>query len=81
MINKLLLVSTGAIWGLMAIGSINALSAQSKVAKNVKVTNSQVVKGKVTNVTTPKSVFEKLSEPFEEDLNHAHIEKSLRSLR
>jgi hypothetical protein len=26
-------------------------------------------------------VFEKLSEPFEEDLNHAHIEKSLRSLR
>jgi type I restriction enzyme R subunit len=28
-----------------------------------------------------KSVFEKLSEPFEEDLNHAHIEKSLRSLR
>jgi hypothetical protein len=61
MINKLLLVSTGAIWGLMAIGSINALSAQSKVAKNVKVTNSQVVKGKVTNVTTPKNTPKKVT--------------------
>ena len=28
-----------------------------------------------------KSVFEKLSETFEENLNHANIEKSLRSFR
>ena len=28
-----------------------------------------------------KSVFEKLSEAFEENLNHANIEKSLRSFR
>ena len=28
-----------------------------------------------------KSVFEKLSEAFKEDLNHADIEKSLRSFR
>jgi hypothetical protein len=61
MINKLLLVSTGAIWGLMAIGPINALSAQSKVAKNVKVSNSQVVKGKVTNVTTSKNTPKKVT--------------------
>jgi hypothetical protein len=54
MINKLMLVSAGAVWGFMALVPINALSAQAKVAKNVKVTNSQVVKGKVTNATTPK---------------------------
>jgi hypothetical protein len=39
MINKLMLVSAGAVWGFMALIPINALSAQAKVAKNVKVTH------------------------------------------
>jgi hypothetical protein len=33
MINKLMLVSAGAVWGFMALIPINALSAQAKVAK------------------------------------------------
>ncbi|WP_146048803.1 hypothetical protein [Pseudanabaena sp. BC1403] len=52
MMNKLLLVSAGAVWGFMVITPINALSAQTKVAKNDKVSNSQVAKDKVRNTTT-----------------------------
>jgi adenine-specific DNA methylase len=37
--------------------------------------------GIMTLMFTHKSVFEKLSEAFKEDLNHANIEKSLRSFR
>ena len=35
----------------------------------------------VATAHDPESVFEKLSEAFEENLNHANIEKSLRSFR
>ncbi|GBO53652.1 hypothetical protein APA_1600 [Pseudanabaena sp. lw0831] len=55
MMNKLMLVSVGAVWGFMVITPINALSAQTKVAKNAKVTNSQVAKDKVSNTTTSKN--------------------------
>ena len=55
MINKLMLVSAGAVWGFMALVPIDELSAQSKVAKNVKGNSSQVVNSKVTNSTTPKN--------------------------
>ncbi|MCX5936568.1 MAG: hypothetical protein NTU99_17680 [Pseudanabaena sp. LacPavin_0818_WC45_MAG_42_6] len=41
MMNKLMLVSAGAVWGFMLIMPINSLSAQTKVTKNAKVTNSQ----------------------------------------
>jgi hypothetical protein len=55
MMNKLLLVSAGAVWGFMLITPINSLSAQTKVAKNAKVANSQVVKDKVSNTSTSKN--------------------------
>ena len=35
----------------------------------------------VVTIASPESVFEKLSEAFEENVNHANIEKSLRSFR
>jgi hypothetical protein len=54
MMNKLLLVSAGAVWGFMLIMPINALSAQTKVAKNAKVTNSPVAKDKVSNISNSK---------------------------
>jgi hypothetical protein len=35
----------------------------------------------IVGVNAAKSVFEKLSEAFEKNVNHADIEKSLRSFR
>jgi hypothetical protein len=55
MMNKLLLVSAGAIWVSVVMIPINALSAQTKGAKNVKVNNSQVAKSKVSNTSTSKN--------------------------
>ena len=54
MMNKLMLVSAGAVWGFMLIMPINSLSAQTKVTKNAKVTNSQVAKDKVSNISNSK---------------------------
>ena len=55
MVNRLLLAFTGAMIGLGAIGQINDLSAQSKIAKNTTI-NSATAKNKVTNspVAKPK---------------------------
>ncbi|TYQ24892.1 hypothetical protein PseudUWO311_17155 [Pseudanabaena sp. UWO311] len=55
MMNKLLLVSTGAVLGFMVIAPVNTLSAQTKVTENAKVTNSQVTNDKVSNTTTSKN--------------------------
>ncbi len=55
MMNKLLLVSTGAVLGFMVIAPVNALSAQTKVTKNAKVPNSQVAKDKVSSTSTSKN--------------------------
>ncbi len=63
-INRLLLAFTGVVIGLGAIGQINDVSAQSKIAKNTatnsataekKVTNSPVAKTKLPNSATAKS--------------------------
>jgi hypothetical protein len=56
MMNKLLLMSTVAVWGFMAIAPIKPLAAQTKVANNSKVSNSQAAKDKVSNTTTSKNV-------------------------
>jgi hypothetical protein len=55
MMNKLLLVSAGAIWGFMVIAPISAVSAQTKVAKNANVENSQVAKNSTTAKKTAKT--------------------------
>ena len=53
-INRLLLAFTGAMIGFGAIGQINDLSAQSKIAKNTTI-NSATAKNKVTNSPVAKT--------------------------
>ncbi len=55
MMNKLLLVSTGAVLGFMVITPVNPLSAQTKVTKNPQVANSQVAKDKVSAIPPTKN--------------------------
>jgi uncharacterized membrane protein YdjX (TVP38/TMEM64 family) len=85
---SLLTLGGGAIYGLVwgsiyvfvaaTLGATFAFLIGRYFARNWV---SEKISKNVTFRAIDESVFEKLSEPFEEDLNHAHIEKSLRSLR
>ncbi len=64
-------------WGIPEINIQNALDGTTKFIETTK----EQVSTTVNRIPLPKSVFEKLGESPKEDMNHANIEKSLRSFR